>query len=109
MGQALHAGRCQRLRHRHRPFIVPDKRSPYGLRGVQPGRADTGPAETAEETPGQGQTARLHARPEQQDSQGRHRGSAGAACRGQFAVGIRQLQHPGELPCGQGHPSHFLP
>ena len=52
--QALHAGQRKRLRHRHRPVLVPDQCSPCGLRGVQPGGADTRPTEAAEEAPGQG-------------------------------------------------------
>ena len=107
--QALHAGQRKRLSRRHRPVLVPDQCSPCGLRGVQPGGADTRPAQAAEEAPGQGQASRLHARPEQPDSQGRHRGGLGKTCRGQLPAGLRQLQHPGELPGGQGHPGHFLP
>ena len=107
--QALHAGQRKRLRHRHRPVLVPDQCSPCGLRGVQPGGADTRPTEASPQIAGQGQTARLHARPEQPDSQGRHRGGLGKTCRGQLPAGLRQLQHPGELPGGQGHPGHFLP
>lgn len=79
------------------------------MRGVQPGGADTRPTEASPQIAGQGQTARLHARPEQPDSQGRHRGGLGKTCRGQLSAGLRQLQHPGELPGGQGHPGHFLP
>ena len=37
-----------------------------------PGQRDTRPAQAAPQAPGQGQASRLHARPEQPDSQGRH-------------------------------------
>ena len=36
------------------------------------GGTDTEPTKIAEKTPGKGQTSRLHARPEQQDCEGRH-------------------------------------
>ena len=75
-GQALYADERQRLCHRHRPVLLPDASALLGLCGFQPGGADSRTAQAAPQAAGQSETARLHARPQQQDCQGGHRGGA---------------------------------
>ena len=59
-----------------RPAVVSQRDTRHQLRHLQSGHPDSSAAQAPPQATVQGQAPRLHARPQQQDCQGRHRGRA---------------------------------